>query len=150
MNVPAAETVRIKVNPKVSYGFTSFAGFALAFAQYIAALAAVIATGDIDSEEIGLLATATFTFLGVAAGRYKQASDAIKGVTNKTVVNVDGSDLNATELGIPLYLDPALVAREVVKSLNTKALVAELQSQQAQPAASTLPTNVPPTTEGQN
>lgn len=118
--IPTTE-LKVKVNPKVSYGLISIGGIVLALAQYITALGNALSAGEINSGSLGLIATATATFLAVAAGRYKQASDVIKGIgaerANPLLTEGDEPEANV------LYLDGQQIAAALVKALNTNALI---------------------------
>lgn len=124
--MPATNEVSVKVNPKVSYGFISIAGIVLALGQYLTALGTATAGGEITNDTIGLIASATVTFLGVAAGRYKQSSDVIKGIGGERAANsaVEVGELRESNV---LYLDGQQVANALVKALNTNALLANMQ-----------------------
>jgi hypothetical protein len=147
------ETVSVKVSPKISYGFISVAGLVAALAQYLTALGTATANGEINGDTIGLIATATLTFLGVAAGRYKQASDAIKNMFGRSSWGAAGPQSALTpqeraelapEANV-LYLDGDAIAAAVVKSLNTKAVLASMTAAQAEPTpaeTATAPTEV--------
>lgn len=124
----------VKVNPKVGMGLTTIAGLSLALAQYLGALATIL-SGNMTEESIGLIATATATFVTVAIGRYGQARDVIKGAVvppseTTAVATVDGPEPNV------LYLDGNALAKEVVRSLNTQALLAAMRDQ-TEPAPAT-------------
>lgn len=76
MAVPDQE-VTIKVNPKVGIGLSSIVGFGAAAAQYLAVVIGLLEDGEMDSEELGVLASATATLIATLYGRMKQAAAAI-------------------------------------------------------------------------
>lgn len=145
-SIPTTE-VKVKVNPKVSYGLISIGGIVLALAQYITALGNALSAGEINSGSLGLITTATATFLAVAAGRYKQASDVIKGISAEKAANpavvVNGED-GGPEANV-LYLDGQQIANALVKALNTNALISQMAPKVPVPAPAPAPEPAAPT-----
>lgn len=141
--MPYSKGLEVKVSPKVSYGLISIGGIILAAGQYAVALGNALSAGQINEGSIGLIATATVTFLGVAAGRYKQASDVIKGAlpTHQVVSTDTASPLRESNV---LYLDGHEVANALVKALNTEALLRQMTSK-PKPAAAPVDSGNTPT-----
>jgi hypothetical protein len=126
--------VNLKVNPKVGIGFTTIAGILLAIAQYLGGIGAMLSS-DLTAESISLFATATVTLYGVIKGRMDQATAAVH--SNNTSYDLSGNPLTGVagrdethetpETNV-LYLDGDAIAKAVVKSINTSALVAQMRT----------------------
>jgi hypothetical protein len=125
--------VAIKVDPKISIGLGTISGILFAVAQYLGAIGLMLA-GDLTAESITAMATATLTLVTTIAGRFKQADSAIKAISSPpTTANPTvGSITDFAPSGPPapesnvLYLDGNQIAAAIVKSLNTRALVAQM------------------------
>lgn len=69
--------VVVKVDPKVSVGISSAAGFIAAGVQYAGVIVGLIDDGALSTEELGVLATATVTLVVTIKGRMDQARAAL-------------------------------------------------------------------------
>lgn len=127
--MPSTNEVKIKVNPKIGIGLGTIAGIGLSVSQYLGAIALILA-GDMTEESIGAMLTATLTLYKTLDGRFKQASDAIYAIggNNERPANPIVADATKQdpETNV-LYLDGAQLSKEVVRALNTNALVSALQ-----------------------
>lgn len=124
----ATNEVKIKVNPKIGVGLGTIAGVGLAVFQYLGAIALVLA-GDLTPESIAAMATATLTLYKTLDGRFKQADSAIKALGSERPAGpvVSPLDRSLTPETNVLYLDGDAIAKAVVKSINTSALVAQMR-----------------------
>jgi hypothetical protein len=134
--------LNLKVNPKVSIGFTTVAGMLFALAQYLGAVGTLLAN-TVTPDSIALFATATATLIATINHRTKQAEAAIHAVGAEraahpavqtaalTPIPLNMSEVRERPETNVLYLDGELIAREVVKALNTNALVSSLRGETA-------------------
>jgi hypothetical protein len=129
--------LNLKVNPKVSIGFTTVAGMLFALAQYLGAVGTLLAN-TVTPDSIALFATATATLIATINHRTKQAEAAIHAAGAAAYPARSPAQMSqllpaeraemSPETNV-LYLDGELIAREVVKALNTNALVSSLRGE---------------------
>jgi hypothetical protein len=119
--------VAIKIDPKISVGLGTVVGILGAIVQYLGALALILVPGDLTPEAITTMATATLTLYKTLDGRFKQADSAIKAVAH-TGISTPATATTETTSPEPnvLYLDSESVARALVRTVNTNALMGEL------------------------
>jgi hypothetical protein len=124
---PGTPKVAIKIDPKISVGLGTVVGILGALVQYLGALALILVPGDLTPEAITAMVTATLTLYKTLDGRFKQADSAIKAVAH-TAVSAPVTATAETTAPEPnvLYLDGDAVARALVKTINTNALMGAL------------------------
>jgi hypothetical protein len=84
---PIIPEIAVKVDPRVSVGFTTILGIGAAIGQFLGSIVLMLQDGKVDPEDLSLAVTGAITTYAVIQGRMKQAQEAIKagGVSGSTV-----------------------------------------------------------------
>lgn len=115
-NQDVVPTRTLKVNPKVTIGFSTVAGMALSISQYAGAVAAILSK-DLTEESIGLLVTGTLTLATTLQGRFKQAEAAIKAQGSERAAALANAPLvSPPPTAVTIHLDGEQIAEAVSKS----------------------------------